>query len=422
MLGGNVTIKNTAQASVVVKAATVAALTKVEYTVKEFNKFEKSIVTIAQSVMSDHNGGKHGYAGLILETTANRTLLGSTTETFTEHRKPGRTASYVATATAGEIAMAKDEHLADREQYYTQAGVKEALKYLIINNVPAELLVEIEDDDTEFENVTPLEMMTHHRTNARVTDVFDKKQLLDALNEPVNFDGDLPLKGHFKNVDATIKLLKKHNITASESMVMVTILEQIKGHGDFKEEVIKWELKTTTSQTWIVFKKYFSAADHEQRQRDQYGAKTAGSVGATANHVTSLADLKTYIDENLLALAQATTAGINAVMDQPTPLLQMRSPPTPPRLKTKSRNTKRNSNASNWEEEPTANATKVRRRPHKSSASTATGTIPKYPRINAGHSRATRPKNQRGGSHVKRRLNDGVCERILGAGYSFNPQ
>ena len=205
--------------------------------------------------MSDHNGGQHGYAGLLLETAAYQTLLQSTSEIFTEYAKPGRTAKYVATATAGEIALAKDEHLTDREQYYTQEGVKEALKYLIINNVPAETLVKIEDDDTEFENVTPLNMMTHLQTNARVTDVFDKKQLLDALNKPVNFEGDLPLKGHFKNVDATIKLLKKHNITASESIVMVTILEQIKGHGDFKEEVIKWELKAATNQTWIEFQK-----------------------------------------------------------------------------------------------------------------------------------------------------------------------
>ena len=191
------------------------------------------------------------------------------------------------------------------------------MKHLILSNVPSEMLIKIEDEDTEFENVTPLEMMTHLWTNAQVTDVFDKKQLLDALNKPVNFDGDLPLKGHFKNVDATIKLLKKHSITASKSIVMVTILKQIRGHGDFKEEVSKWELKPLAMQTWIDFKTYFSAANHKCRQQDQYGAKTARTVGASANHVTTIADLKMYIDDNLLALAQATTAGINAVMDQP---------------------------------------------------------------------------------------------------------
>jgi hypothetical protein len=317
MSGGNVTIKYTAYASIISKASTVATITNVDYTREEYNKFEKSLVTIARSVMSEHNGGQHGYAGAILTEAAYRKLLGSTTETFTAHTKPARTATYAATATTVEIKQAQEAHAADREQYYMQEGVIEALKYLILNNTPAETLVEIQDDDTDFENVTPLEMMNHLRTNARVTDVFDKKQLLDALNAPIDFSGTLPLKGHFKNVDASIKLLKKHNVEASETIIMVTLLEQIKAHGEFKEDVSKWELKKAADQTWIEFKKFYAAADHERRQREQYGAKTARTVGAIANHVNTIADLKSYIDENLLALAQATTAGLNAVMETP---------------------------------------------------------------------------------------------------------
>ena len=45
---------------------------------------------------------------------------------------------------------------------------------------------------------------------------------------------------------------------------MVTLLEKIKAHGEFKDEVIKWELKPAASQTWKEFKKYYSAADHER--------------------------------------------------------------------------------------------------------------------------------------------------------------
>ena len=320
MSGGNVTITNTAHASVVSKAASVISISKVDYTREEYNKFEKSLVTIARSVKSEHDGGKHGFAGIILNDAGYQKLLNDTTNTivFVPHTKPTRTATYAAAATPAEISLAKETHVADREQYYTQEGVADALKFLILTNVPEEALVEIQDDDTDFENVTPREMMDHLRTNARVTDVFDKKQLLDALNEPIEFEGDLPLKGHFKNVDATVKLLKKHNITASESIIMVTLLEQIKAHGDFKEEVLKWEQKASALQTWKDFKTYFADADHERRQRDQYGAKTARTVGATTNHVTSIADLKTYVDEGLLTLAQATTAGLNAVLEQPT--------------------------------------------------------------------------------------------------------
>ena len=321
MSGGNVTITNTAHASVVSKAASVIPLSKVDYTREEYNKFEKSLVTVARSVKSEHNGGKHGFAGIILNDAAYQKLLKDPTATFIAHTKPNRTATYTATATPAEISLAKEAHVADREQFYTQEGVEDALKFLILTNVPEEALVEIQDDDTEFENVTPREMMDHLRTNARVTDVFDKKQLLDALNEPIDFEGDLPLKGHFKNVDTTVKLLKKHNITASESIIMVTLLEQIKAHGDFKEEVLKWEQKAIVLQTWKDFKTYFADADHERRQRDQYGAKTARTVGATINNVnglTSIAELKEYMDNSLLALAQATTAGLNAVMEKPT--------------------------------------------------------------------------------------------------------
>lgn len=318
MSGGNVTIKNTAHASIIAKTAAVITITNVDYTLEEYNRFEKSLVTIARSVMSEHNGGQHGYAGVILRTAAYRKLVADTTAVFAPFTKPTRTPTYATTATTVEIKQAQEANAADREQFYTQEGVVEALKYLILSNTPAETLVELQDDDTDFENVTPLEMMEHLRTNARVTDVFDKKQLLDNLNAPIDFSGTLPLKGHFKNVDASIKLLKKHNVMASESIIMVTLLEQIKAHGEFKEDVSKWELLATASQTWTEFKKFYAAADHERRQREQYGAKTARSVGATVNHVTTVADLKAYIDDNLLALAQATTAGLNAVMETPT--------------------------------------------------------------------------------------------------------
>lgn len=319
MSGGNVAITNTAHAAVVSKVDAVIPISKVDYTSEEYNKFEKSLVTIARSVKSEHDGGKHGFAGLILNSAGYQKLLNDATKTiiFVPHKKPARTATYTAAATPAEISLAKENHVADREQYYTQEGVEDALKYLILTSVPEEALVELQDDDTDFENVTPQEMMKHLRTNARVTDVFDKKQLLDALNEPIEFEGDLPLKGHFKTVDVTIKILKKHNITASESIIMVTLLEQIKAHGDFKEEVVRWEQKPIALQTWKDFKTYFADADHERRQRDQYGAKTASTVGATANHVTSIADLKSYVDNSLLALAQATTAGLNAVIEKP---------------------------------------------------------------------------------------------------------
>ena len=69
MSGGNVTITNTAHAAIVSKATTIATITNVDYTREEYNKFEKSVVTIARSVKSEHNGGNHGYAGLILDQT-----------------------------------------------------------------------------------------------------------------------------------------------------------------------------------------------------------------------------------------------------------------------------------------------------------------------------------------------------------------
>ena len=68
MTWGNLTIKNTAHASIVAKATVVTTISRVEHTVKEYNKFEKSLVTITRSVISDHNGGQHGYTGVILDT------------------------------------------------------------------------------------------------------------------------------------------------------------------------------------------------------------------------------------------------------------------------------------------------------------------------------------------------------------------
>ena len=99
------------------KTSAVVTITNVDYTLKEYIRFKKRLVTIARSVMSNHNGGQHGYdAGVILCTAAYRKLVADTTAvfTFTAFTKPSRTPTYAT----------------DQEQFYTQEGVIKALKYL----------------------------------------------------------------------------------------------------------------------------------------------------------------------------------------------------------------------------------------------------------------------------------------------------
>jgi hypothetical protein len=315
MSTGNIAIKGLAYDAIVKYATNVKSIIDVDYTKEDYNIFEQSLLTIAMSVTSSRDGGAVGYAGLLLSDGDYSDLVGaSTATTYVPFPKPPETTTYPADAEKGALQMLMEQAQLAKSNYYTQEGCAEALRDLIMKNVPEDAIVELKHAKHGFNKVTAKSLMTHLEVNSRINDVFDKQELLAKYDEPIAFDGEVTLKAYFKSMGEQEKVLAKHGITVSHSMLMIRLLGQIKAHGDFKDEVADWEVKPEASQTYPEFKKFFIAADQERRQRDKYVNKTAASLANAATDTGG--DVKTYIDGRLTLLATALRGSINAALEQ----------------------------------------------------------------------------------------------------------
>lgn len=315
MSTGNIAIKGLAYDAIVKYAANVKSIIDIDYTKEDYNIFEQSLLTIAMSVTSSKNGGAVGYAGLLLSDGDYSDLVGAmTATTYAPYPKPPDTTMYPNDADKGALQMLMEQAQLARSNYFTQEGCAEALRDLIMKNVPEDAIVELKHAKHGYNKVTAKQLMAHLADNSRINDVFDKQELLATYDEPIAFDGEVMLKAYFKSLGEQEKVLAKHGITVSHSMLMIRLLGQIKAHGDFKDEVADWEIKPEVDQTYPEFKKFFIAADQERRQRDKYVNKTATSLANAATDADG--DVKTYIDDRLTLLATALRGSINAALEQ----------------------------------------------------------------------------------------------------------
>ena len=155
----------------------------VDYTEEDFKRFAQSLLRPARFVPSDHNGGKHGYAGLILTKAAYQKLVGDPTAVFVPQPKPkSRTPIYEEGASEASMYNTRLLFEQEYENYYTELACIDTLKHLIISNVPELVLQDLYDDSFGFANVSPFEMMEHLRLNSRVNDAYDVRELLDTFS------------------------------------------------------------------------------------------------------------------------------------------------------------------------------------------------------------------------------------------------
>lgn len=292
-----------------------------EYTTEDVNKYRKSLESTARSVPSRHDGGSVGYVGVITSTTRYQEILGNDTAVFTEDTDPGDTPVYNDSDTPAQIAKAEATFSQQSDAFYTLKGVKKGLRELIIDTAPKGSLSELEHDTTGFDDVEPRDMLAHLEQNATVTDCIDLDELITLTEQPVPLDGDVTLKTYFEDLERDIKALKKHHdVPTSKKRMEIKILRQLKEHGDFKDEVTKWEGEVSAAnRTWDAFKKCFIKADRERRQRNKYANKPAGATEyGSANNVNGVDvdDLRRMIQEGLGTIAKAAEDTINLTFEK----------------------------------------------------------------------------------------------------------
>ena len=135
---------------------------------EEWNKFYKSILRAAKSVPTTLGGGKWGHVYLIKNEAGYKKYTGNSSLVQDRMKQPAKKATIPDNATEGQIAMLRDQNIANKDLYYTQEGTYAGLMYLTVNNEPRQLIKEKEHIKDGLEGVELLELLEHVQNKHRL--------------------------------------------------------------------------------------------------------------------------------------------------------------------------------------------------------------------------------------------------------------
>ena len=303
--------------------ADIHPIDNTEYSSEDARKFKRTVLTAAKNVPSKAGGraGAHGHAYLAETDAEFHTRAGANPSVASNPGRLTYATGVAPEARAVTMAQERDDHEIELEMFYTQEGVKSGLRKVIIDNVPEEILVELADDDSGFDDVDPRDVIAAVMANATPDTTLEAVDLIKLRDEQLIFDEDTKLALQFKTKSKHIKdLLRVHGIETSDTEFMAKMLSGIQEEGgeDFEDQAAKW--KTGTAGTTLAeFKAYFTDRDNVVRDRDRHKRTKAKDSGFhSANSAQEIEErIANHLENTLAAFAIATEETINQALDKP---------------------------------------------------------------------------------------------------------
>ena len=148
--------------------AEIKQINDVEYSSKTARRWKHSIVAAAKNIPTKIAGAAGGYGHTYLVETTAQFHTQSVENAASVTNPGGLTYSTGVPADSRSTTMAQErtDHEVAVEAYRTQEGVTIGLRKAIIDSIPKELIVELEDDDTFFDEVLPLDLIAAVMANA----------------------------------------------------------------------------------------------------------------------------------------------------------------------------------------------------------------------------------------------------------------
>ena len=172
-------------AETAVMNAVIRPIPSVEFSSETYRKFSRSITNAARAVPSLIGDGSHGHIFLIEEDLTYTVRTGGTGYAKAVH--PGAI-DFTGATTNTQIARVKEMRAADLETYNTQESARAGLRKMIIVNVPAKILVELEDAESGLDEVKPRRLLETIKGRAAPATVLDAMTLKNAHDAPLTFD------------------------------------------------------------------------------------------------------------------------------------------------------------------------------------------------------------------------------------------
>ena len=327
--GSSIGTRNAARTAIT--DADIIEIDDIEFSSETARRWKHAIVTAAKNVPTKIAGaaGAHGHTYIVDSDAAFTTRSGGTAPNPANN--PGAltyTTGVAAESRSTTMAQEREDHGVSLEIFHTQEGVTIGLRKVNIDSVPKELIVELEDEDTFFDEVAPRDLIAAVMEAATPDTTLESMELIKLRDAPLVFDTEEKLSLQLKKRAKYIKDLRSvHKIETSETELTAKWLRSIQEDGgeDFEDEAAEWKAKTVAN-SFTQFKRFFIDRDLVVRDRDKHKKTKAKDAGFhSANNIKELEDrLTNTMASAFKDLAIATEETINlAVGTKPTP-----SPPS----------------------------------------------------------------------------------------------
>jgi hypothetical protein len=176
---------------------------------------QKQLNANAMTVESHGGSGTHGLLTLVVDEA---THLAITQHQFVKPTRPPQTPSIWEFSTPAGVAITLQRHATLLREWTNYNNTKKEIRKQLIDAIPRDLIEELSDPDSEFNNVTPLQIMQHLYTNYGKITPDMLRNNLDKLNEPWN--PTEPINNLWKQVKECRDFAKKGKEEIPESQVI----------------------------------------------------------------------------------------------------------------------------------------------------------------------------------------------------------
>jgi hypothetical protein len=302
------------------------------------------IFTVAKTHHYDQ-GQKYGHLASAIPESKYRLVIGNATWTHTVPLDPG---AYSADAlAAGNAAATREQfvaqHKIEQKSYRDYLSVEEAGKELILYAVGDDAVAPLKKQYIGFGDTTVLQMIDHLRlkTAIRMTTAQKFEYKTNGYNSP--WDPTTSITAYFTQLDRFQVSLGDRDIATSEQEKTMAAGAQMWQSEMFTEDqMVAWENRTSTMQTWTALQTYFTEKWLERKQYSATTAKqsrfkeaallaqeTAAAEEEGESQAMLFAMLQEQHDKQIAAMAATNKANMEAMMEKMNALVAGRDRRTP---------------------------------------------------------------------------------------------
>ena len=242
-------------------------------------KFQDRINANAMAIPSSANGTL-GHLGLVIGATKYHSV--SNNVAFVVPNDPGSNPTHANGATAAQISETNRQHDRDVNIYQVFVNTRTQLRNMIIKNVPDEYISPLKHEITQYNQVSPLDLLDHLWTT--YGDITSKDLSANEKRMTADWNPPTPIETLYKRMKEGKIYAQQGGENISNATLVRWSYEIIEHTGLFEHDLKEWRDKPEASKTWTHFQTFFAKRDDDRRKN----TTTTKSAGYSANEVQEL--------------------------------------------------------------------------------------------------------------------------------------